>query len=487
MSAVPVTAHQVRSKVAWVLQKEPDALVIGLHAAGPWQGDGELDLGERRFAVVRADTVLEVREALADAEAPTRPTVVLTAAGAGRAGPGRRRPPGPQQALPGRPLGGGQGPVQGAAARPVAPRPLPGRGAAGAPPPGGEYPPVPAGVLDAGTAWRAILHHAFGMEDREPDLPGLLRWAARRPGRAATSRPRPNSATPRVAAWPRRWGRPPGRSSTSSRGARPATRSAWPSPARSSSPRGRTSPPSRPPPRGWSGSTATGRSRRTSAGLLARAGRDAIDDLDRDEPEAGPGPPAAGRRAAPRGPGRALRPPRPADAAGLGGAPPPVRPGAGRRDRPRGRGRPGRLPRTRRSASPTMRMPGSRRTRTSSSARGWRLRLARWLRTPEAHEGSFAQLAGRYRDEVALVDRARDALAGGDDLAELSDAYARLERAVAARRAAFNRAFGVGPGRLDPQRLGPRRGPPRRGRRWPGPWPRSSTRRSPSSWSCSTA
>ena len=68
MSAVPVTAHQVRSKVAWVLQKEPDALVIGLHAAGPWQGDGELDLGERRFAVVRADTVLEVREALADAE-----------------------------------------------------------------------------------------------------------------------------------------------------------------------------------------------------------------------------------------------------------------------------------------------------------------------------------------------------------------------------------------------------------------------------------
>ena len=41
------------------------------------------------------------------------------------------------------------------------------------------------------------------------------------------------------------------------------------------------------------------------------------------------------------------------------------------------------------------------------------------------------------------MDWARDALAGGDDLAELSDAYARLERAVAARRAAFNRAFAV--------------------------------------------
>src|SRR6185312_4483515 len=78
MSAVPVTVHQVRSKVAWVLQKEPDALVVGLHAAGRWQGDGELDLGECKFAVVRADTVLEVREALADAETLARPTVVLT-------------------------------------------------------------------------------------------------------------------------------------------------------------------------------------------------------------------------------------------------------------------------------------------------------------------------------------------------------------------------------------------------------------------------
>ena len=50
----------------------------GCTRAGPWQGDGELDLGERRFAVVRADTVLEVREALADAETLARPTVVLT-------------------------------------------------------------------------------------------------------------------------------------------------------------------------------------------------------------------------------------------------------------------------------------------------------------------------------------------------------------------------------------------------------------------------
>ena len=34
-------------------------------------------------------------------------------------------------------------------------------------PPAG-YLPVQAGVLDAGTAWRALFHHGFGMADREP-------------------------------------------------------------------------------------------------------------------------------------------------------------------------------------------------------------------------------------------------------------------------------------------------------------------------------
>src|SRR4051812_17934882 len=66
MSSVALTSYQLRSKVASVLQRDPEAQVIGLHATGEWRGDVELDLGERRFAVVRADTVLEVREALAD-------------------------------------------------------------------------------------------------------------------------------------------------------------------------------------------------------------------------------------------------------------------------------------------------------------------------------------------------------------------------------------------------------------------------------------
>ena len=51
-----------------------------------------------------------------------------------------------------------------------------------APPDG--YPPVPTGVLDEATAWRALYRHAFGVERRDPDLPEWLRWAASEPGRA---------------------------------------------------------------------------------------------------------------------------------------------------------------------------------------------------------------------------------------------------------------------------------------------------------------
>ena len=85
------------------------------------------------------------------------------------------------------------------------------------------------------------------------------------------------------------------------------------------------------------------------------------------------------------------------------------------------------------------------------------LRLARWLRTPEDAQGSFAQLARRYAEEVAFVDWARDC------------ARRRRRPARAGRRLRPDRPGrgrpprrlqpGVrrGPGRLDRQRLGPRR------------------------------
>jgi len=43
--------------------------------------------------------------------------------------------------------------------------------------PADGYPPVSAGVLDAGTVWRATCRHVFEMGEREPDLVTLLLWA----------------------------------------------------------------------------------------------------------------------------------------------------------------------------------------------------------------------------------------------------------------------------------------------------------------------
>jgi hypothetical protein len=68
-------------------------------------------------------------------------------------------------------------------------------------------------------------------------------------------------------------------------------------------------------------------------------------------------------------------------------------------------------------------------------------RLARWLARPGTAEGSVDRLVALQADEGAFVDWGRFRLLGGDELPELSQAYARLRAAVAQRREAQNKAF----------------------------------------------
>ena len=179
MSASPLKPYQLEQEIRRVSQKESDldALVIGVRAEDEWQGDGELSVDERRFAVVRADTVLAVREAMATAEADRRPTILLTALEQSELGHDvvARLARGKLRQID----------VWESVKRLFLARQLDpalretclARALLDSKPPDRDYDPVPAGVLDAGTAWRAILHHALGLEDREPDLAGLLRWA----------------------------------------------------------------------------------------------------------------------------------------------------------------------------------------------------------------------------------------------------------------------------------------------------------------------
>ena len=417
-----------------------------------------------------------------------RPTVVLTATGAGRAGPRRRRPPGPRQALPGRPLGGGQGPVQGAAARPVAPRPLPGRGAAGAPPPGGRVPPVPAGVLDAATAWRAIFHHAFGMEDREPDLPGLLRWAAH--GDRGGPLPRVPGRTPR------RRAAPPGRDAGAGRRVDPRRRRGGRGPRR---PR---------PGRRLRGRLRRGGGRARPPGRRRAAG--AVPPQPADpagrRPAPGPGRRAtrsttwtatspSSRRATCCGPTRCSGRSRPRRFAHLGRLTPLAWEGRLRRfaralaaaTDARGRGRPWPPAEDAAGRVADQRPPGSGAPRTSSSGRGWRCGWPAGSAPPRRTRARSPSSPARYRDEVAFVG-------------------------PGPRRARRGRRPGRAVRRLRPPRAGRRRraGPRSTGRSASAlaDWTRSGSdpgavlrvedvlarvvarvarrRRSPSCWSCST-
>src|SRR5262249_9470471 len=74
-----LTLAQLRSHVADIRKRVPDARLSGLHVATGGEGGDRLDCDGQNYAVVRADTVLALREALLEAEARPQPTVLLTA------------------------------------------------------------------------------------------------------------------------------------------------------------------------------------------------------------------------------------------------------------------------------------------------------------------------------------------------------------------------------------------------------------------------
>ncbi|QVL47102.1 MAG: BREX-2 system phosphatase PglZ [Thiocapsa sp.] len=69
------------------------------------------------------------------------------------------------------------------------------------------------------------------------------------------------------------------------------------------------------------------------------------------------------------------------------------------------------------------------------------LRLLRWLASLEQNPVDVAAAAADYAAAGSFVDWARMVLIGGDELADLSAAFARLTAAVRARRERFNRRF----------------------------------------------
>ena len=445
MATFPLTSHQLRFEVDRVRRKDrengDESLVIGLQALGPWRGDAEVNLGDRRYAVVRVDSALEFREALAEAESGGRPTVVLTTLEQAELGHDVVARLARSKLWPIDAWEGVKGLFKARQLDPTLREACLAHALLENQPPGRGYDPVPAGVLDAGTAWRAIYRHALGMEDREPDLPGLLRWAAEGGAGAYMAYPADLRAATRS-----RLDATLGAAAVAildfveSGAAREALALALafevvfaevgadePS-LRAAAARLERFHLHRPI------EPDTGRT-------LARAGQDAIDDLALTDPTRVQ---AHLLRA-----DNLLRDVGAAPLAHLGSRTPLAWESRLRRFAvtlaEKADSGEGDLAACEDGLASVARHALSIHDpyRGRLERAGMALRLARWLRTPEESPGSFAQLARRYAEEVAFVDWARDTLGGGDDLPELGDAFGRIGRAAADRRAGFSRAFAV--------------------------------------------
>jgi hypothetical protein len=179
-SGPPLTLAQLRSHVADIRRKLKPAETdrpIGLHVTNGWDATDRLECDGQTYAVVRADTVLALREALLEAESRPLPTVLLTALDESELGLDVRARLARGKLIPVDLWDSVRGLFK---AREIDPT-VRSRGVARAlleHAPADGYPPVPAGVLDAGTVWRTLFRHALLMRDGEPTLPRLLTWTA---------------------------------------------------------------------------------------------------------------------------------------------------------------------------------------------------------------------------------------------------------------------------------------------------------------------
>jgi len=181
MTVGVLNPQQLRVIVEDLWLDDADASAFGLHAASSIKGPQEVEFNFGVAHVLRADSEFQIREALLEAEENNNRIILLTKLHQGdlsqdvvaRMAKNRVFPfnhiaslcslfkakeldrsicePGIAHAL-----------------LEFSPR--------------DGYPPVSAGVLDAGTVWQALCRHVFEMGDREPDLVTLLLWATTESG-----------------------------------------------------------------------------------------------------------------------------------------------------------------------------------------------------------------------------------------------------------------------------------------------------------------
>jgi PglZ domain len=183
MTVAAISPQQLRSLVEDKWQRDQEAAAVGLHVTTAWRGPAEVEFDFGKASVVRADTVFQVREALLSAESQSRRIILLT----------RLQRTDLGQDVLARLARCRLFPIDDWASlcalfrakeldRSICDQAIAQALLENAPADG--YPPVSAGILDAGTVWRAVSRHVLEMGESEPDLVGLLIWACSRSGSA---------------------------------------------------------------------------------------------------------------------------------------------------------------------------------------------------------------------------------------------------------------------------------------------------------------
>jgi hypothetical protein len=441
MSVGTLSSQQLRSLVEDKWQRDEDALAVGLHVTNSWKAPSEVEFEFGKARVVRADTVFQVRQALSSAERSKGRIIILTKLQQGDLG----------NDVVGRLARSRLFAVDHWASlcalfkakeldRSICDPALAQALLEYAPADG--YPPVSAGILDAGTVWRAVSRHVFDMGESEPDLVSLLLWASTKAGLGRYQ----GVAEELRASLRQRVANSLGDAADSILGfmdsgagadalalaivCQVVFGSGDEKTLDAAAARMEQYHRQKPIPQG------VGRA-------LGRVAADAIADLDRRED-----PRIAGKHL-----DRAdelLRQLRCDEYA--------------YRNRLTLLGYEQRLARLGAQIGAVLDAPGDGATETCEklqqevashriaklgrrleqvSRTEMALRLIRWLAQPVHPATSFAEMVNVYRKELAFADWARESVCRGEDVAGLSKAYQRLDQAVLARRQEFNRAFAM--------------------------------------------
>lgn len=176
MTLGTLNSQQLRSIVQERWEGDPTAVAFGLHVSSSWSGPTEVDLNFGKAHVRRADNVFHAREILREAENKNDRIILLTKLQASDLGQDVVARLARSRLFVVDHVASLCGLFKAKELDHSICEPSIAQALLECSPKAG-FPPVSAGVLDAGTVWRAVCRHVFEMGDREPDQVTLLLWA----------------------------------------------------------------------------------------------------------------------------------------------------------------------------------------------------------------------------------------------------------------------------------------------------------------------